>query len=79
MNITALYRARIKEIDKDDVIIPYRNLNDMKFGTLEIHDIPEGFEVRGIDKKNSNRIKFAKVVRNKEKRTDYWKPWRHLD
>lgn len=67
MNITNEYRSIIKKIRATDKIIPYRNPRDMKFGTLHIEEKSEYFDITGIDKKNGNRIRFARVVPQKRK------------
>jgi hypothetical protein len=39
----------------------------MKFGTLRIEEKSDHFDITGIDKKNENRIRFARVVPQKKK------------
>jgi len=67
VHITEQYRSIIKKIQSTDKIIPYRNPRDMKFGTLRIEEKPDHFDITGIDKKNENRIRFARVVPQKKK------------
>ena len=66
MMLVALeYAKKIKRINKDDKIVPYRNIDDMKFGTLTIEENGTYFDILGaVKKKDTRLIKFCTVYYN---------------
>jgi len=57
------YRKSLRCIKDGDKVIPYRSLDDMRFGTLTIEEYDDHTLVLGANKNNGgNLIKFAKII-----------------
>lgn len=59
------YRKALRCIKNGDKVIPYRSLDDMRFGTLTIEEYEDHTLVLGQNKNNGgNLIRFAKIIPN---------------
>ena len=63
IDIKEEYRKALRCIGKNDKVIPYRSLEDMRYGTLTVEEYDGHMLIMGQNKNNGgNLIKFAVVV-----------------